>query len=192
MTTTGEHHHWVEPVHIPNRIFLVLSWVIILATFLFAAKEYSNLPSQIPTHFGFNGLPDDWHTKSVWWVFFPVIIQFVLTTGLSILYRHPKYANIPGTMFITLLRPKDRDLLFWLVRHMLVITMVLMNALFAYITIVTVTSSYGDSSGLNPWMLFGIIALLLLVTMAYSAAAVRLSHRIIKRYETEKDTQKPS
>lgn len=173
--------HFLEPFHVPHVVFLILAWLILVATIVFAVAEYPKLPNLIPTHFGFDGIADDWHTKSFGWLFVGPIVQLVLSLGLSVVYRYPYYANIPGTIFIKLL-PKDaRETVIWMVRHLTVLTMFFANTIFAYITIGIIAGAYGDTSGLNPWIIFGITGLFLLITIGYSIAITKYAHRVIKR-----------
>lgn len=176
-------HYTLEPVHVPNHVFLTLAWIIAGATLVFAIIQYPLLPNQIADHFGTDGTPDSFAAKSLGLFFLPVIFQFVLTVLFTILYRHPRYANIPGTLILDLLPPEPREQMYWLVQHMLVLTGVLMNALFAYLTIGIATTSLGDAQGLNPAMLYLLVGLLLFVSMAYAIATTKFAHRILREQQ---------
>ncbi len=172
--------YFLEPFHVPNRIFLGLAWLVLLGTGIFALLQYGNLPDRIQTHFGLSGIPDAFNDKSVGAFFLPFFIGAVLTVGLSALYRHPRYTNIPGTLLLDLLKPDGRKQVVWMIRHRLVLTMVFVNALVAYLTIATVQTALGFTTGLNPWIMFGLIGLLLLETLVYSIASVVWTRRLIK------------
>lgn len=175
-------HHPLEPFHVPNWVFLSLAWVIVAGTIAFTWFAYPLLPNPIPTHFNLAGTPDDFSPKGFWVVFFPVLIQIVLTIGLSIVYRYPKYSNIPTSMFIELLKPEARQKVYWIIQHMMAVLIVVLNGLFAYLQIAIVQTSLGDVHGLNGWIMGGFIGLIFLVTIVYSVAATKYAHRVIAEH----------
>ena len=52
-------------------------FIIPLISLLIAAVAYPSLPEQIPAHFNFNGVPDNYEAK--WFVFVIPILSFILT-----------------------------------------------------------------------------------------------------------------
>lgn len=176
--------HFLEPFHVPNKIFLGLAWLILFGTGVFAVLQYGNLPKRIPIHFGLSGIPDAFGNTSVGTFFLPFFIGASLTVGLSVLYHYPRYTNVPGTLLLDLLKPDGREQVVWMIRHRLVLTMVLVDALVAYLTIATVQTALGFTAGLNPWIMFGLIGLILLETLVYSIASVVWAHRLVKEQQT--------
>lgn len=168
-------HH--ERWRVPDRAFFILSGLVIALTVGMLVYAYPYLPERIPTHFGFSGAPDAWNAKSIWVVFFPAMIQVLLTVGLSLVYRHPRFASIPGTMLVELAPEPVRQLFWRLIRHSLAITIVLMNLLFAYVGLAIVTTGLELERGLNGWIMFGIVALLLIVQIVYSVWFYRLARQ---------------
>jgi uncharacterized membrane protein len=62
--------------------------LLIVFAFWYSSVHYTLMPAQIPTHFGLNGLPDSWSTKS--WgnvLLLPVftIISYIILSGLTLL-----------------------------------------------------------------------------------------------------------
>ena len=58
--------------------------------------EYPALDQKVPTHFGANGLPDDWGSRSSLLIF--PIIAIVLYVGMKVLNRFPHLFNYPVTI----------------------------------------------------------------------------------------------
>jgi uncharacterized membrane protein len=49
----------------------------------YAAMHYADLPSRVPTHFGFSGKPDAWRPKSFWTVMLLPLLTLVMGAGLG-------------------------------------------------------------------------------------------------------------
>ncbi len=71
---------------------LVLPWTALLVALCcgvfavaYAGLHYAELPSQIPTHFGFAGKPDAWRPKSVGSVFLPALLGLVTSLGIGVI-----------------------------------------------------------------------------------------------------------
>lgn len=54
----------------------VIGWLALAVLILIPAFWHSRLPEQIPTHFGFSGLPDDYSGKAAIWAL-PVVGTFL-------------------------------------------------------------------------------------------------------------------
>ena len=54
---------------------------------------WTSLPDQIPTHFGFDGAPDGWGSKST--LLFIPLITTVIFAALTLLSRFPHIYNYP-------------------------------------------------------------------------------------------------
>ncbi|MDE3214418.1 MAG: DUF1648 domain-containing protein, partial [Bacteroidota bacterium] len=58
--------------------FLIL--VVMVLPILYLASVYGSLPSRVPTHFRYDGTPDDYSKKSFLWIL--VSLMSVLSLGL--------------------------------------------------------------------------------------------------------------
>ena len=58
--------------------------------------EYPELGQKVPTHFGANGLPNDWGSRSSLLIF--PIVAIVLYAGMTVLNRFPHLFNYPVTI----------------------------------------------------------------------------------------------
>ncbi len=70
---------------LPGFIFLIPAIVIIIFTVFIGITIYTTLPGVIPTHFGTNGLPDQYSAKSIGSVFTGIFVQIGITLLMSIL-----------------------------------------------------------------------------------------------------------
>lgn len=163
---------------IPDRVFFGLGVAVTLVTAGFLLYVYPALPDVIPTHYGLGGQSDATAAKNVWTVFFPVFIQVLVTTGFALLYRYPRFASIPGTVLVDLAPEPVRSLLFRLIRHSLVITLVLMDLIFAYIALTQVSTAVEASQGINAWIIAFLIGLLTFVNVVYTVWFYRIGRSV--------------
>jgi uncharacterized membrane protein len=76
-------------------IMQILAIATCVANFIVVGIRFSELPETIPTHFGIDGTPDAWGSKSIIWLlpgvalFTLVIMYFAQTTGS---------VNVPASM----------------------------------------------------------------------------------------------
>lgn len=167
---------------IPDRVFFVLAGVTIGLTWLTLIWFYPSLPAAIPTHFSVTGQPDVFTSRTWWTVFFPGLLQLILSLGLGLLYWKPRYANIPGTLLLDLFDEPTKAAVIRLIHHSLVITMVLMNLIFAYLALSMVMVAFGVGATLNGWLVGGLVVLLVLVNIVYAVWTYRLTQTYIRRH----------
>lgn len=70
-----------------------LTWIIILAPFVFAAINWGKFPERIATHFGTDGQPDDYSGKWAGLVWFPSINILLYFIFLALPYIDPRKKN---------------------------------------------------------------------------------------------------
>jgi uncharacterized membrane protein len=46
----------------------IILWIFIAMPFVYLATIWNQLPEQVPTHFGLDGVADDWSDKSLLWI----------------------------------------------------------------------------------------------------------------------------
>ncbi|MEM6377383.1 MAG: DUF1648 domain-containing protein, partial [Bacteroidota bacterium] len=70
-----------------------VAWIAVLAMFLYLLYHYGSMPDRIPTHFGANGLPDAYGSKTSIW---PLpIISLITFLILFFLNKAPHLFNFP-------------------------------------------------------------------------------------------------
>lgn len=170
-------HWWV-----PNRVFLSMSIVVIALTVIMLVIAYPLLPANIPVHFNLTGFPYDTMTKSWWTVFFPAGLQIILTAFMWWLSKRPQYSNIPNSTTLQALPEPVRTKVKYLLAHLLVMTALLADLMFAYIAMAVVRVGIGLDTRLNSLVIFGLVGLLLVLIAMYTIWIRRLilSHRSVR------------
>lgn len=104
--------------------------------------SWSELPSQVPTHFGFSGPPNGFGPKAAIWTL-PCVAVFLYLL-LTLTCRHPELASLPASITEEqrgIARPQIIELLGWVRAEVM--------WMFAWLTWTTVQVALGRSSGLS-------------------------------------------
>jgi uncharacterized membrane protein len=137
------------------KIFEAISWVALAALILIPAIWYDRLPEQIPTHYGFGGMPDHHSGKGAIWMLPAIgVVLFLLFSGINLLLtaRPSRYE-----------KPKPEELI-KLPKIILLMQLlkVFLSLTFVYIIIQTIRVTSGEAEGLGAWFLPVFIGLLLI------------------------------
>ncbi len=120
---------------------LGILWLIILP-----ATYYTNLPDEIPTHFGIKGNPDDFGGKASIWLL--PVIGVVLYLGLAFVnYFLVRKKMTSKADPVTEARQKQAA--FRLLQYL----KVMLVFSFAYIVFATIQTALGNADGLGVWFL---------------------------------------
>lgn len=122
-----------------------LIWVIILSPFLFVAYFWDKFPSQIATHFGMDGQPNDYSSKVTGLILFP---------GINVLMYF---------LFIVLPKIDPSRKNYGLFQDKFKIIRTLLHALLSYITMVTVFYSLGYQINIEYVLFYGLLAFFLVM-----------------------------
>lgn len=122
-----------------------LIWVIILSPFLFVAYFWDKFPSQIATHFGMDGQPNDYSSKVTGLILFP---------GINVLMYF---------LFIVLPKIDPSRKNYGLFQDKFKIIRALLHALLSYITMVTVFYSLGYQFNIEYVLFYGLLAFFLVM-----------------------------
>jgi uncharacterized membrane protein len=139
-----------------HKVGFIVSGVFALVSVALAAYFWTKLPASIPTHFGFNGQPDAWNNKSVFYVFLIPVLQIILFFSFVFLYYKPQYSDMPTTLWLMTMEPHKRDHAFELIRIMIAGISIWIGALFTYITY-AMNQAALRGGGPNLWIMFGLI-----------------------------------
>jgi uncharacterized membrane protein len=104
--------------------------------------HWNDLPSRVPVHFGLNGHPDGFGSKTILWVLPATAVVLYLT--LTVVSRYPAYFNFPvpvTDLNRQTLRDLAIDMLGWIRAEMMCI--------FAWLMLATISTAEGRSSGLG-------------------------------------------
>ncbi len=168
-------HLTAQRFRIPDRIFWILAVVVLTVTVVFLVVAYPLLPPHFPGHLGPDGQVDRWTDRTWWSVFFPSFMQAIAILGLGWLYRHPRFSNIPGSALIDLAPEPIRGILFRVLRHLIVMTVVMLNLIFAYIALLMVATAFGIDRPVNAWILGSLIGLMICITIVYTIWLYRIA-----------------
>lgn len=160
---------------LPGFLFILPAMIVVLFTLYVGASVYPALPSLIPTHFGANGLPDQYSSKSIGSVFMGSFIQTGLTAGMFFL----GYAISRSGQSIDVSRPnltfEQQERFKWYMRDVLYLFTALIDMTMMF-------SSFGTWQLVTPQYMLPLIlvpvfsgtVVLLIVSMSFGQMGARL------------------
>lgn len=154
-------------------LLAAISWGIVIAC-------WNKLPSFIPVHFGWNGAPDNWADKNIFFVTLIPVLQTIMLFAFLFLYKKPQYSNIPATLWLMSLGKKKRDHAFGLIRKMLVGITLWIGILFTYLTYAINTSAITAKVSNMPWVMIMILLLMTIWLIFWTAKVVEATKLAIK------------
>jgi len=166
---------------------MVISLTLFLGTWTLLLLNYSALPDSIPVHFNVVGEPDDWAAKGSFmatWLL-PTLMT-ILAAGFALVYRYPKYANLPTTVLIDLLPKEKRQMVILTIRSMIVSLSAIVLLLMFVLEYSTIATARGWQTGLNPWVMLAIVALLLTTCLFYTVMATAIINWAVKNKKKKK------
>jgi uncharacterized membrane protein len=163
-----------------HKVGLSIAGVLAIVSIVLAVYYWAKLPGLIPTHFGFNGQPDAWNNKSVFYVFLIPVLQVILFVGFVFLYYKPQYSDMPTTLWLMTLEKNKKEHAFSLIRTMIVGISLWIGVLFTYITFVMNESAL-KSGGPSPWIMLGLIGAMLIWLVWWTIKVYRATKDAIKK-----------
>lgn len=138
----------------------------LLLMIAFAANRYPHLPASIPSHFNAAGQADDYSSRGTLW-FLPTLSLFLYGL-LTFIARIPHTFNYP--LKIT---PQNAAHQYTMAVRLIRTLKVVIMWLFATITIFTVRTAMGTSSGLGLWFMPVFLAMVFGPLITYLVFAFR-------------------
>ena len=139
----------------------IISIILIAVYIIFLLFTWGSIPDIVPTHFNFSGNADSYGSKST--LIFILIIMVAVFTLIAIAERFPGTWHFPVEI-----TDENRDGLFQIGTYMLAAIKLLIVCLFIYI---------GSSCiyvGLPVWVLYTLLAAVLLVVIIGTAKCIKL------------------
>lgn len=138
----------------------VLTLIVLIGVPL---TNYGHLPSEIPSHYGFRGIPDDWSGKaSIWTLPF---IGFLLYAGITLLnYFVVTRISAKDALKSGDLIPREKIL------TLMQVLKLFLTSSFAYIVWITVRVSQDKAEGLGIWFLPAFIVLMTFLPILFLVA----------------------
>ncbi|MBV6643010.1 MAG: DUF1648 domain-containing protein [Cyclobacteriaceae bacterium] len=149
-----------------NKVLSALGFIGFILMIVLPLVYYPNLPDRIPTHYGFNGVPDNFGAKNGIWIL--TGIGAILYIGLKLLGM-----NIHRFKYNQDELSAGQSIFYrQYTRQTLEIVNLISVSAFAYINYATIQVAFGTQQGLGLWFL---PLLLLLVTglVAYTLINAR-------------------
>jgi uncharacterized membrane protein len=164
-----------------QKIGFAIAALLAIASWVIAIYYWGKLPSVIPTHFGVNGTPDAWSSKSIWYVFLIPSLQTVLLAAFIFLFYKPQYSDMPTTLWLMAMKSETKEHAFDLIRTMIVGISIWIGVLFTYITYGMNTSALLKDSGLNPWITLGIVGAMIIWLIWWTVKVYKSTKEAIKK-----------
>lgn len=156
-----------------NKIFRTIIEIISIAGLLFHASlifgVWNILPQTIPVHFGIEGQADAWGDKTSLLWFFGLNIVFY--AGLTILERYPQKFNYPWQI-----TENNAARQYNLAQNLIKMLKCEIVWLFAIISAMTVSVTFGLMTGVGNFFLFFVIAIAGITLITYMLRASRSAH----------------
>lgn len=136
----------------------VLSALLLLAACVWLAVKWDELPELVPMHYNFQGEIDRYGDKSE--LLIVPIFGWLLVILLAVVSRFPKIWNTGGIE----VTDENRDYVYRRLRYMLDTMMVLVSAVFSYLTVYTLSEENLSKAFLPVFLLlmFGSMAYFLI------------------------------
>ncbi len=163
----------VEPFHVSDRYFFILTGLVIVATAGFVVWSYPYLPAHLPIHVTLVGRVDGW-SNSPLMIFLPLVLQLLLTGLISWTYRHPQYVHLPHRLQVRSLPQPLPGQLIRIARHLVAVVNVLAVLILADLTEAMMVTGLGLRDHLGTPVMFLMVGFLLLVIGAYTLWINRL------------------
>ena len=132
------------------KIATLLGVIILIALPLY---YYNQLPDIIPSHFGFNGKPDDTGPKVLLWIM-PAIGLFVFILS-RVLIRYPHAFHYPVKI-----TEENSTIQYKLAQELICSINGLITWLLLYMTAATIQTALGNNDGLSVWVMLIFFVLL--------------------------------
>lgn len=144
-----------------NLVLEVLCATILLGTLFYLSCIYNRIPEIIPIHYDLQGDADDYGNKNVVWIL--VVFEVFTYAVLSLVQLNPKSCNYPVQVTET-----NKKRLFFLGKRLLLCMKLCTVILFSYLAICVM-----GAFNLNSWILYGTIALTLLLPVVFIAKMMK-------------------
>ena len=165
-----------------HKLGLIVSGLLAITSWVIALYFWPQLPNTIPTHFGFNGLPDAWNQKLIWYVFLIPTIHSIIAGLFIFLYEKPQYSDMPTTLWLTTLNQKQKNHAFALIRTMLVGTSLWIGLLLTYLTLAMNLSAFPELMiAVSPLIIFLLVAGMIIWLVWWTIKVYRETKVLIKK-----------
>jgi uncharacterized membrane protein len=144
----------------------IIAALIFVAGQTYLAFIWNQIPDRVPSHFGLAGQPDNYSGKETLLILSAVIL--ILYVILSLLRRYPHIYNYPVAI-TDANAPKQ----YLYARTMICLLKAEVISLMSFIQWSTTQIALGNATDLNPDVMIGIVAVIVITTIIYFISAFR-------------------
>jgi uncharacterized membrane protein len=147
-----------------DLFFEMVALLTIIFMWAFCLYHYKSLPEIIPTHYGANGIADDYGSKKTLFLISGIVTIIVM--GMRWLNRYPHKFN-----YMTAITADNAERQYRMATRLIRYLQFIISVLFSYIVVKTVEDSYVEQSKLDIWFVFILVAAIFVPTVytVYSA-----------------------
>ncbi len=176
-----------DPLHVGSlhrvllKLLMVLCWLLVTVAWFTAFTAAPLLPQSVPLHYGPSGVPDAFTTNTGAILYGLPLLSTALALAMVLLYLHPRYSNVPGTLLLDVLPERERRAVEAIVRANLVPAFTLINLLLVYLHFSMIAVALGNRERLDAPTLIALLVLLLLTGAFYIVVSNRMVGAIVRR-----------
>jgi uncharacterized membrane protein len=145
-TSKSERPQIQIPLQSFDYLFEILAALGLLTLLSLSIFYYGQLPEQIPTHFGPNGLPDSYGSKTSLWLL--PILGSVIFGLMTYINRRPDWFNFPVKI-----TAENALTQYTMATRLIRVLKASVTILFAYLVWGIISVSKGIQEGLGTWLL---------------------------------------
>lgn len=149
----------LQPMDYVLEVLAILGLIFLFGS---SAFYYSELPEQIPTHFGPNGAPDGFGSKTTLWLL--PVIGLLIYSFMTVINRRPE-----GFNYLVKITPENAERQYTLATRMVRRLKTFVVLLFAYLAWRTISIANGEADSLHWWLLPVVMGATLGTTFFYAS-----------------------
>lgn len=129
-----------------DRVIEIIGLIALFLLIGLPIYFYNQLPDIIPTHFDFNGQPDDFQSK--WLIWLGPIVGLAMYILLSVINKAPHKFNYPVS-----LTEENVEQQYIIATKMIRVLRTIIVAMFAYLAYASIQISMNNQNDLGAWFL---------------------------------------
>jgi uncharacterized membrane protein len=165
-----------------HLVLFAASLGLIAASIIMTAFLWNEIPTIVPTHFGFAGTPDAWSNKSLIMLFLLPLINVAIFFLFVLLYKYPQYSSWPTTLILMTVEEEKREKVFQVYREMMAWILFIISLMFAYIQYSILATANGRANGLLPVVMIAFIAVIFVAIIYVNIRMLLTVKRIVKSH----------